>query len=81
MNALRDWWRHRNDPPAMLPDPVRWTVQCFSEDEAALTIRCETRDGWEYLPEDRRDWDGTIYLTFRREDGAYRWRDDSFQGF
>jgi hypothetical protein len=82
MNALRDWWRHRNDPPAMLPDPVRYTPdlylltpqQALDLVNASEDLTAQGGDKWRIV-------EGTDPVVFQRDDGAYRYRDDAFKGF
>jgi hypothetical protein len=86
MNALRVWWRHRNDPPAMLPDPVRWTTRCAGSEPmwfvGTLNLT-EKHDGhgWQIEEVILDPEGGSPNLRLVRFDGAYRWRDDGFRGF
>ncbi len=94
MTVLADlarWWRHRNDPPAMLPDPVRWTfprgemLPGESADQVVERLNqfedhtANGGDRWHLM---EAEWIGGEWRpVLRRTDGRYRWRDDGFRGF
>jgi hypothetical protein len=75
MNALRDWWRHRNDPPPTLPDPVTRTdivAASMPYDRRAWEAykRRLAQDGWTYISH-RTSLFGNVEVTLRRYDGEF----------
>lgn len=75
ISALREWWGHRNDPPAMIPDPVtREVFQWGTDQQVKHLVDRFTEEGWTL-----EDWTsgerGTSLATrrhrlvFRRYDG------------
>jgi hypothetical protein len=84
---IRDWWRHRNDPPPPLPDRVTWTAVLGDETPDEFVDRAniwgdrtsEGDDKW-HLQDVLPSRDG-LKIRLVRTDGAFRWRDDGYRGF
>jgi hypothetical protein len=80
VNALRDWWRHRNDPPPLLPDKVSWTRDLPDDENVGRYLAASFDEGW-LFDRQHKIGDDTLRITLVRYDGAYRWRDDGFEGY
>ena len=86
--ALRSWlagFGHPTTTP-MLPDPVTWTCRYpIDTDIEATCIRVACEEGWDSWSairvEPRFGIEPRWEVTYRRTDGAYRWRDDGFKGY
>lgn len=66
----------RGERPEPLPDNVTWTVEYLDRAQAQFGMDKHTANGWTV-----KEYDGNARVVFHRTDGAYRWRDDGFEGF
>jgi hypothetical protein len=78
--ALREFFRHRHHPPALIPDRVTWTRDLPDDEHVGRFLAASFDEGWLF---DRqcKVGDDTLRITLVRFDGKYRWRDDGCKGY